>query len=152
MWYIVGMKRIKRDRLLTPDEAAQYREVRGQVEAELPELIDRHMERTMKLTATLTTFNSKIDRGGQCYWAFRWVDHATGKVVEAKHCGGEGNISAIRRYINPELDDWDRSVQCISQELSIREFDRMVKDWAYAGSNPEDLAVYIRTKLKEEAE
>lgn len=39
------MKRIIRDRRLTPDEAAKYRGVRQQVGDELPELIARHHER-----------------------------------------------------------------------------------------------------------
>jgi DNA-binding XRE family transcriptional regulator len=39
------MKRIIRDRRLTPDEAAKYRAVRKQVGDELPELIARHHER-----------------------------------------------------------------------------------------------------------
>jgi DNA-binding XRE family transcriptional regulator len=39
------MKRITRDRRLTPAEAAKYKEVREQIAAELPELIDRHQER-----------------------------------------------------------------------------------------------------------
>ena len=43
------MKRISRDRPLTPDEAAKVRAVRGQVAAELPELIERHHERMASL-------------------------------------------------------------------------------------------------------
>lgn len=39
------MKRITRDRRLTPEEAAKYKEVREQVAEELPDLIDRHHER-----------------------------------------------------------------------------------------------------------
>jgi DNA-binding XRE family transcriptional regulator len=39
------MKRIIRDRRLTPEEAAKYHAVRGQVAEELPELIERHHER-----------------------------------------------------------------------------------------------------------
>ncbi len=39
------MKRITRDRRLTPEEAAKYKEVRDQVAAELPDLIARHYER-----------------------------------------------------------------------------------------------------------
>jgi DNA-binding XRE family transcriptional regulator len=39
------MKRITRDRRLTPEEAAKYKEVREQVAEELPELIDRHHKR-----------------------------------------------------------------------------------------------------------
>lgn len=40
------IRRIVRDRPLTPEESARYRQVREQVKAELPELISRHHERT----------------------------------------------------------------------------------------------------------
>ena len=43
------MKRITRDRRLTPEEAAKYRKVREQVAAELPELVARHPERMAAL-------------------------------------------------------------------------------------------------------
>jgi len=43
------MKRIIRDRRLTPDEAAKYKAVREQVAGELPELIARHHERMTTL-------------------------------------------------------------------------------------------------------
>jgi len=43
------MKRISRDRRLTPEEAAKYRAVREQVAEELPALIERHHERTASL-------------------------------------------------------------------------------------------------------
>lgn len=45
------MKRVTRDRRLSPEEAAKYREVRQQVAAELPELIERHQERLAALDA-----------------------------------------------------------------------------------------------------
>jgi DNA-binding XRE family transcriptional regulator len=40
------MKRIIRDRRLTPDEAAKYKAIREKVAEELPELVARHHERT----------------------------------------------------------------------------------------------------------
>jgi DNA-binding XRE family transcriptional regulator len=43
------MKRITRDRRLTPAEAAKYKQVRAQVDKELPDLIARHHERTASL-------------------------------------------------------------------------------------------------------
>ena len=43
------MKRITRDRRLTPEEAAKYQAVREQVAEELPDLIARHHERTAAL-------------------------------------------------------------------------------------------------------
>lgn len=39
------MRRIARSRRLTPEEAAKYRAVRGQVARELPDLVARHHER-----------------------------------------------------------------------------------------------------------
>jgi DNA-binding Xre family transcriptional regulator len=39
------MKRIIRDRRLTPEEAAKYKAIREQVGAELPDLVARHHER-----------------------------------------------------------------------------------------------------------
>jgi len=39
------MKRITRDRRLTPEEAAKFKAIREQVAEELPDLIDRHHER-----------------------------------------------------------------------------------------------------------
>jgi DNA-binding XRE family transcriptional regulator len=45
----MAMKRIARNRPLTPDEAAKYRAVREQVADELPELIERHQERMATL-------------------------------------------------------------------------------------------------------
>jgi DNA-binding phage protein len=47
----MAMRRITRDRKLTPEEAAEYRKVREQVDAELPELIARHHDRTEALEA-----------------------------------------------------------------------------------------------------
>jgi hypothetical protein len=43
------MKRITRDRRLTPEEAAKYKAIREQVAGELPDLIARHHERMAAL-------------------------------------------------------------------------------------------------------
>ena len=43
------MKRITRNRKLTPEEAAKYRAIRDQVAEELPDLIVRHHERMVSL-------------------------------------------------------------------------------------------------------
>jgi predicted transcriptional regulator len=43
------MKRVIRNRKLTPDEAAKYKAVRAQVSGELPEIIARHHQRTANL-------------------------------------------------------------------------------------------------------
>lgn len=40
------MKRIIRNRRLTPEEAPKYKTIRAQVVDELPELVRRHQERT----------------------------------------------------------------------------------------------------------
>lgn len=43
------MKRVTRDRKLTPEEAAKYKAIRQQVAEELPELVARHNERMATL-------------------------------------------------------------------------------------------------------
>jgi hypothetical protein len=43
------MKRVTRDRQLTPEEAAKYNQIREQFAAELPELIERHQDRMAAL-------------------------------------------------------------------------------------------------------
>jgi DNA-binding XRE family transcriptional regulator len=43
------MKRIQRDRRLTPEEATKYKKVREQVAEELPDLVARHQERMTAL-------------------------------------------------------------------------------------------------------
>ena len=43
------MKRITRDRRLTPEEAAKYKTIRELITQELPDLIARHHERTAAL-------------------------------------------------------------------------------------------------------
>jgi DNA-binding XRE family transcriptional regulator len=43
------MKRTTRDRRLTVEEAAKYRAIRQQIDAELPELVARHHERVAGL-------------------------------------------------------------------------------------------------------
>jgi len=43
------IRRVQRNRLLTPAEAAKYKKIREQVAEELPELIARHHERMASL-------------------------------------------------------------------------------------------------------
>ena len=50
------MKRITRNRRLTPEEAAKYKAIRDQVDQELPDLIARHHERM----ATLDQFGELL--------------------------------------------------------------------------------------------
>ena len=99
--------------------------------------------------STLFCFNSRRDRAGNCYWAFRFVDHATGRNVKATISGGESNVYAILRHWN-KPDDWDRGIQFVCMEKSIRDFNDLVKGWPYAGSDPQELAAYIRRALSEE--
>src|SRR4051794_16472788 len=52
------MKRITRDRRLTPEETARYQAIREQVADELPDLIARHHERM----ATLDQFQDLLQQ------------------------------------------------------------------------------------------
>ena len=57
------MKRVTRDRRLTPQEAAKYKSIRDQVTDELPDLIARHQERMASLDELQTLISQlKIAR------------------------------------------------------------------------------------------
>jgi len=99
----------------------------------------------MEFHSVLEAINSRRDIYGNCYWAFRFTDLATGEVVTGKISGGESNINAIR--CNWSGDDWDRGIRFDKTELGIREFDRLTKNWEYAGCSPEDLAAFIKSRL-----
>jgi hypothetical protein len=103
--------------------------------------------KTPKYVGTLIAIYSRSPSAGTAYWAMRFIDHLTGKVVEATVGGGESNIYGILRYWKVK-NDWDRSLLFQVLEQKTREFDRMVKNWPYAGSNPDDLAAFIKKELK----
>lgn len=102
------------------------------------------------IKAALECINSKRDRAGNCYWAFRYTDNETGLQVCGTVSGGESNISGMLRHIattcKDGMTDWD-SVHYTRQEMPIREFDRMVKDWPHAGCLPEELAAFVESRI-----
>ncbi len=57
------MKRVIRDRRLTPEEAAKYNKIREQIAAELPELIARHLERTKPFDEADQNKKRAVDEG-----------------------------------------------------------------------------------------
>lgn len=98
-------------------------------------------------TATLFAFNNDGGRGDGRQWAMRFVDHVTGKSVAATVCGGESNIYGILRHWNTP-GDWDRSIQFVRVSWTPRQWKYNVAGWPHAGSQPEELAEYIRRNLK----
>lgn len=104
----------------------------------------------MKINGTIEAIYSKRDINGNCYWAMRYTDHNTGKVVFGMVSGGESNITGIR-FGWGRPGEWDKTIDTRVTCLGIREFDRVTKYWPYAGCTPEDLRAYIRAKLAEES-
>lgn len=100
----------------------------------------------MEIKARLTAINSKADMYGNCYYAFEYHDYATGKVIQATISGGESNIYNILLYTGA-ANDWDRSILFNREELPIRKYNRLVKDWVYAGCDSKSLADYIKGEL-----
>jgi hypothetical protein len=97
-------------------------------------------------TGLLKAINSKGDIYGNRYWAFIFMDFKTGKQVAGTISGGDSNIYAILRYWNV-TNDWDRSILFEREELPIREFNKLTKDYEYAGCEPECIAAYIKREL-----
>ena len=97
----------------------------------------------MPIKAILESLYSKRDRNGNTYWAFRWTDVITGTKVVGTVSGGESNISCIVREMGL---DWE-SCHYTLTEMPIREFNRLTKEWKYAGCPPAELAKYIRDAI-----
>jgi hypothetical protein len=95
----------------------------------------------MKLHATLEAIYSERDLYGNCYWAMRYTDHETGRVVCGTISGGESNIAAVRRQ---ERGQWDDGIAFRTVAMKKREFKRLTADWCYAGCAPADLYAYIK--------
>jgi hypothetical protein len=101
---------------------------------------------TMKINGILECLNSRADIYGNRYFAFRYTDTATGKTVSATISGGQSNISSIPYYLHGQSYE-PRDIHYTSEELPIREFNRLTKTWPHAGCTPEDLAQWIKTAL-----
>ena len=104
----------------------------------------------MRIAAILDCINSKADRAGNCYWAFRWTDTRTGKQVTGRISGGESNISCIPQFmvcLATGIKD-SRSIYTTRHEFPYREFITRTHEFPYAGSQPEELAVFIHKGLK----
>lgn len=97
----------------------------------------------MKLTSTLVTISSKANKAGRRYFALQFVDHETGHVVQGRVSGDESNINAIDQY----WKDPAESIQRFTQEMALNAFKCRVWGWPYAGSQPEELADFIRREL-----
>lgn len=75
------MKRIIRDKPLTPEKAAEYNKIREQVEEELPELIARHEERMASKIEIKVTLDPRIHCYGFdeacliCHFTDRYLYH-----------------------------------------------------------------------------
>lgn len=100
----------------------------------------------MQYIATLEAIHSRRDTYGNCYWAFRYTCHETGKTIVGTISGGESNINAIR-YGWLGADGWNPHIMARTTELPIREFNRLVKGWEYAGCSPDSLKSFITFRL-----
>jgi hypothetical protein len=80
----------------------------------------------------LTIYNSKTDRNGNRYWAFQLTNH--GKLIS------NGNVSA-NNFNTRDLREL--GIEYTYQELPIREFNRMTKDWAYCGCQWEKIKEHM---------
>jgi hypothetical protein len=101
----------------------------------------------MQINYILTIYSSKPDMYGNSYHAFTFLDIAADKCVEGDTASAD-NADGMRRHWNVE-NDWDRTIDVRREELPIRQFNRYIKGWEYAGCLPKDIADFIRKKLAE---
>ena len=97
------------------------------------------------IVGILECINSRSDTYGNRYFAFKYTDVKTGKQVEGTISGGESNVYSIVR----ELGHPSETVHYIRTELPIREYNRTVKGWGYAGCTASELVAFITKQLAE---
>jgi len=117
LYICVGMReirRITRDRLLTPEEAAKYKKIREQVEQELPELIARHheyMKNRMNNKHLIITATIDIELGNG--WTDEQIQQAISDIKKMTSFGdlqqssiieGSDSISADAKISVPPRD------------------------------------------------
>lgn len=95
------------------------------------------------MKAVLESINSKTDVNGNRYFSFVYTDCNTNKTVSGIVSGGESNIRSIIRGMGFESKD----VYFTSSELPIREYNRLTKDFGYAGCTEKDLTSFIKSQL-----
>lgn len=100
----------------------------------------------MNFRASLICWNSRRDSAGNCYYAFTWTDLDTKKVVNATFAGNESNLGAMLYDMNGGSHEPHDVIRNQTQ-LPIRQFNRMTKDWPYAGCPHYELAEFINRQL-----
>lgn len=98
-----------------------------------------------RITGSIIAYSSRRDIYGNKYWAFVFTSNE-GKEVCGKINGGRGNIYAVRMVLNGG-GEWDKGIHFHENELKIREFNNLVKNWPYAGCTPKELSDFIRKGL-----
>ena len=87
----------------------------------------------MNITHNIKIIHSKADIYGNVYWAFEMTDLDSQKTIRGTTAGGESNITSIRHDWNGPRTGWASNVTYSVHEMGIRDFNRHVRDWPYAG-------------------
>ena len=80
----------------------------------------------------LTIYNSKRDINGNVYWAFQLTHF--GKILV------NGTV-ASNNFNTRDLHE--KGIEYVYQELPVREFNRLTKDWQYCRCKWEDIRQHI---------
>ena len=91
--------------------------------------------------------NSKRDKAGNVYSAFEYIADPDIKVC-GTISGGGSNIEAALREMWGGWEEKNKNVFVAHETLKIREFNRIVKGWRYAGCHPANIAAFIQDNIK----
>lgn len=93
----------------------------------------------------LTIHTSKADVYGNCYHAFTYSERPGGKACSGI-TGNTCNVDSVPRLADGEKC-WDNWV-VIREILPIRQFNKLVKGWPYAGCTPKENREFIQREAK----
>lgn len=92
----------------------------------------------MKIKWILHKFYSKRDQAGNCYWAFNLTDTESDKTVSGTISGGESNLDGVIYCLSG--NEWKSNYYSSTQEMPIRQFNRITKDYSYLGCKSAEIA------------
>ena len=107
------MKRVVRNRRMTPDEAAKYKQIRSQIAEELPDLVARHHERMAALDQ-LQLLLTQLKAAREA----KWLSLADITVLTGMDRSALSKLETGQRD-NPTVDTLVRYAEAVGKRLVV---------------------------------
>jgi hypothetical protein len=99
----------------------------------------------MSIEIVAHVINSKMDVNGNCYFVAELTRVSDNAFARGHVDGGSGHLEyALKQWFG----SWDK-ILVTEEELPIREFNRMVKNWPYLGCTYDEIKANVLKQWNE---